>query len=521
MATSILDHAALQGLGSVSTRQLQVHRQILLTNADSSIADHGNAKASIACAAHGSDTDHAVVLEMHQDPNSVVQAKVLGDLEVTGSLKYASVEATGGSAFAGGISVTGGNAVVTNQVSAGSLAVTGASTHDHIACTSLTATGGDIIASGVGKKVQAHNGISTFISTDTNDIQSGRDVEAARNVVLTGGSSTYLQANDAHALFNNGYVQVGTTVGNRVKLTASDGKVECKDLAASAGVTAAGALQVTGTARVDGHTTLGVDGEETGNLRVGGLSQFDGMTTHKGGIISEDHIVATGKSVLCGAVSTGSLNVVNNTTMGNSLTVTNSTTTGSLVSNGTIGCATLSCGGTVAAVALQTVGDATIGGALQCSTLNVLGDTTTISSSNVTIADRTLTIGNDETADQTETAARAAATAAGGLDLTFGAFTDAAGAAQKYGGTASYTVAAAGKDSDYFAFDNAVRCEGDLSFGSRLAPAVRMVWRYRTGADKKSPSDKSTVELWMISDEASGFAAPNRLLHQIYDMDEA
>ena len=112
-------------------------------------------------------------------------------------------------------------------------------------------------------------------------------------------------------------------------------------------------------------------------------------------------------------------------------------------------------------------------------------------------------------------------TAAGGLDLTFGAFTDAAGAAQKYGGTASYTVAAAGKDSDFFAFDNAVRCEGDLSFGSRLAPAVRMVWRYRTGSDKASPTDKSTVELWMISDEASGYAAPNRMVVQFHDHGEA
>ena len=213
MATAVLSHSQLSGLGSLSTRQLQCHRGLVFTNADDGVADHANAKAQISVAKHGSaELEHEAAIEMHHDTNSVVQVDVKGDLTVDGTLTYASVQATGGSTFSGGITVSGGDATVANKVTAGSLDVTGVSDFTHIDWDSLTSAG-DIITTGTlagsNGSVRAHNGLFSFVSTDTADIRSGRNLQAAQHVLLTGGSDTYLNAANAYARFETATCRSG------------------------------------------------------------------------------------------------------------------------------------------------------------------------------------------------------------------------------------------------------------------------------------------------------------------------
>jgi len=533
--TAVLNQKELSSLGSFSTRQIQAHRTFVFTNADEDTANHANAKASISVAKYGSALlEHETAIEMHHDTDSVMQVSVKGDLTVDGALKYASVVATGGSTFDGGIVVNGqAGATIAHGLTAKSVSASEASAFDHIDCASLTSTGKIIafhdieskaddgtIGNGSNGMMRAKNGHFEYLNCTTGKFKAAADVEVQGSVRLLGDSSTFLSASNANVIFANGYLRVGATelTENQCKLNAADGKITCKNLETLAGVTAAGALAVTGTARVDGHVTLGVDGEETGNLRVGGTSQFDAQTTHVEGIVSNGDITAASKTVSCGTVDCDTLKA-GTTTLG-ATTISGMTNCQTLAASGNVSGANLNTDGAVNAVSLNLSGGAIMHGSLQCSTLNVTGDTTTISSSEVVIADRSLTIGNDETADQTEAAARSAAVAAGGMEVAFGQFTNADSAVQQFGGSIKYEMDALSKDKDRFVFNNALRCEGDLSFGSRVAPGARMVWRYRTGAHKASPSDKSTVELWLVTSEVAGYEPPNRMIAQFHDHGE-
>lgn len=159
-------------------------------------------------------------------------------------------------------------------------------------------------------------------------------------------------------------------------------------------------------------------------------------------------------------------------------------------------------------------------GTLTCGNLNVTGTTTTISTVNTEIRDATLTIGIADAAVTDEAAAR---TALGTSDLVFGQYTDGSDVKQRYGARISYH-AGADADADNVAVDREMRVEGPLSFGSRDAAGanVRMMWYYRTGADKANASDKSTVELWRIQDETVTplFQSPNRLITTFHDHGE-
>ena len=159
-------------------------------------------------------------------------------------------------------------------------------------------------------------------------------------------------------------------------------------------------------------------------------------------------------------------------------------------------------------------------GTLTCGSLNVTGQMTTISTVETEIKDKTLTIGIADDAAQTEAAAR---TNLASSDLVFGQYTDASDVKHRYGGRIQYT-AGANADADNFAMDREVRVQGPLSFGSRDAAGsgVRMMWFYRTGADKVNASDKSTVELWRIQDETVSplLQAPNRRITTFHDHGE-
>ena len=158
--------------------------------------------------------------------------------------------------------------------------------------------------------------------------------------------------------------------------------------------------------------------------------------------------------------------------------------------------------------------------ASRVGSLNVTGQLTTISTVETEIRDKTLTIGIADAADQTEAAAR---TNLASSDLVFGQYTDADAAKHRYGGKIQYN-AGANADADNFAMDREVRVQGPLSFGSRDAAGsgVRMMWFYRTGADKVNASDKSTVELWRIETETVDplLQAPNRRITTFHDHGE-
>ena len=493
MATAVLSHSHLSGLGSLSSRQIQCHRDVVFTNADDAVADHANAKARFLVAKHGSaELEHESAIEMHHDTNSVVQVRCKGDLTVDGALTYASVQATGGSTFSGGIAVTGGDGVFANNVQAQTISSSGRA----------TLNSAEITIADLGKS----NGVDS-LNVSTTGVTINRDVDASQ-ADITAKDVTVTSLACADQINCSNVVASGQVQGTVLFASAMailNGPVNCSST-----------LSLTGAATVGSLTTDGA-------ITASGAADLDSLTVSGSTAIACPGVTSTGDITAAGQTISGQTMTCTDLTAGGAqvngvLGITGHTTAASIAASGNVSGANLSCtGGAMNSATIATTGDATIGGALQCASLNVTGATTTISSSEVVIADRSLTIGNDETADQTEAAARSAAIAAGGMALAFGQYTDSGDQVQQFGGEIKYEVDSAGKDADRFVVNNALRCQGDLSFASRLAPASRMVWRYRTGADKAAATDKSTVELWLVTDETAGFSAPNRMLTQFHD----
>ena len=106
MATAVLSHAQVSTLGSFSTRQAQLHRELIFSNADENIVDHANAKAVISVGANGSGAKTSAI-ELHSDTSNEIQVSVKGDLTVDGTLNYGGLSTAGTADFQSGIAVTG------------------------------------------------------------------------------------------------------------------------------------------------------------------------------------------------------------------------------------------------------------------------------------------------------------------------------------------------------------------------------------------------------------------------------
>ena len=262
-------------------------------------------------------------------------------------------------------------------------------------------------------------------------------------------------------------------------------------------------------------TTLSANGDVAAGIPAGRLHTQGDIVTELG-ITSNGNITAPSQTISSQDMECTNL-TASDADINGPLDVLGTTTCVAVTASGAVTGNSLSSTTGVSGAYLAITADAQVDGTLTCSDLNVTGTTTTISTQNTEIKDKTLTIGIADDSHQDEATAR---TNLAVSDIVMGQYTDGDGTKQRYGARVSYH-AGADADGDHVAVDREMRVQGPLSFGSRDAAGanVRMQWFYRTGADKANASDKSTVELWRIRDETVSplYQSPNRLITTFHD----